>query len=246
MSLAATNVLYREPRLHDAVFDGDTTQADTVAALARRHGRPGPRSLLDIGCATGRDLARLAASERWVASIGVDVQPALVEHGLRVRPGLALQVGDVRTLRLDAAFDVVMCVGNTLSYLHDDAALEQAFTTFRAHADRGSLLVVRTMIGAPVTTPPRTGTMHLLGSDVRVTTGTEYEPRTRVAVTRRTWEFPDGRTEVDLLRRHVVPADVLRELLHAARFEPWAIASDPLAPDEGVTTPTAWAVAVAR
>lgn len=246
MSLAVTNVLYREPRLHDAVFGGDTAQADTVATLADLHGPRGARSLLDIGCATGRDLARLATSRPRLASIGVDVQPALVAHGLRVRPWLDLRVGDVRTLRLDAPYDVVTCVGNTLSYLADDAELERAFDTFRAHVDPGSLLVVQTIIGTPIATPERTATMRLLGADVRVTTGTRYEPRTRVAVTRRTWEWPDGRTEVDHITRRAAPEAVLRELLHAAKFEPCAIATDPVDPAGTVTTPTAWAVAIAR
>jgi hypothetical protein len=58
-----------------------------------------------------------------------------------VRAGIAFQVGDMRTVRLGRTFDLVTCLGNTLSYALTDQDLADVVSTFAAHAHSGTLIV---------------------------------------------------------------------------------------------------------
>ena len=61
-----------------------------------------PRSVLDIGCGTGRDLAYLA--ECCSDCVGIDVQAAMIDHARQLRPHIDFRVGDMRVLRLGRSF----------------------------------------------------------------------------------------------------------------------------------------------
>ncbi|HEY0639945.1 MAG TPA: class I SAM-dependent methyltransferase [Pseudonocardiaceae bacterium] len=248
--LAAGNVLYRKPALYDAMFAGGRRGAEVIALLVARYGPAGASSVLDAGCGTGRDLADLAVLEPGLAGIGVDRQAGLVEYGRRVRPHLDLRVGDLRTMRLGRSFDVVLCVGNTAAYLHDDRALVAAWETFAAHSGVGTLLVVQTLLGVPATGPARTAAVRAGGYAAEVTSGTEYDADSRIATTRRRWVFRDGRVAEDVIRRRVLLVDELWAGLGRVGFEPRLLSGDPAAPTAGTTTddvpPVAYAVATWR
>jgi SAM-dependent methyltransferase len=135
------NLLYRHPELYEEVYP---EPADGTVAMVRRmmtRFLPGPaRSLLDVGCGTGRDLAGLAGEcgEGW----GVDASAEMIAYARSVRPQLHLQVGDMRDVRLGRTFDVVTCLGSVLMYALTNRDLDRALATFRAHAHRDTLLVL--------------------------------------------------------------------------------------------------------
>ncbi len=102
-------------------------------------GRP-PR-LLDVACGTGQHLARLPDFE----SVGVDVDPAMLEIAARRCPDTILVEGDMRTLDpggLGAPFDVVTCLFSAIAYMTDLDALTEAIGAMaRCLSRRGVLLV---------------------------------------------------------------------------------------------------------
>ncbi len=135
------NLLYSQPRLYDLVFpDADETIVKMVRAAIDRYLPAVPRSVLDLGCGTGRHLEALGRiiPERW----GVDLLESNIGYARSVRPGITYHVGDMRTVRLGRQFDLVTCLGNTLSYALSDADLADTVGTFAAHAGSGALLVV--------------------------------------------------------------------------------------------------------
>lgn len=67
-----------------------------------KHIRPSDR-VLEIGCASGRVLSQVVASER----VGVDCNEELIERGRRDHPQLTLICGDGRD-HVDAGFDVLI------------------------------------------------------------------------------------------------------------------------------------------
>ena len=137
---AFRSLLYREPRLYDLVFpDADGTLAAMLRAAVLRYLPWTPRSILDVGCGTGRQLEAL--SRIIPDSCGVDLLPSNVAYARSVRPGIAFCVGDMRTVRLGRTFDMVTCLGNALSYALTDRDLAATMTTFAAHAHGGTLLV---------------------------------------------------------------------------------------------------------
>ena len=92
------------------MFAGDSGRAELIFQLISTYGPANPATLLDLGCGTGRDLAHTAAH---LTTVGVDLQPAMIDHGRRTRPHLDLRVDDLRTARLGTSFDVITCLGNT-------------------------------------------------------------------------------------------------------------------------------------
>lgn len=135
------NLLYDEPWLYDVVFpDSEDTMGQMCREAFTRFLPSPPRSVLDIGCGTGRHLESLS---RTIADCwGVDHSEPSVAHARRVRPSLRVERGDMRAVRLGRTFDLVTSFGNALSYALTDDDLGRTARTFAAHAHLGSLLIV--------------------------------------------------------------------------------------------------------
>ena len=146
--LEKSNLIYRRPNLAERMRRrvADAHAQHWINLIEQYH--PSADSVLDLGCWIGMDAERL--SDRYTV-VGVDIQPHLIDYARSHRPGLEFRVGDITSVRLGRAFDVVLCVGNSLSYVHDAHDLDAAFATFTAHARRGSLLIVHTLL-APIAT----------------------------------------------------------------------------------------------
>lgn len=246
MSLADSNLLYREPQLYDDMFTGDSGRAELILYLISTYGPANVTTLLDLGCGTGRDLADLVHTAPQLTTIGVDLQPAMIDYGRWARPHLNLRVDDLRTVRLGSTFDVITCLGNTLAYLHTEPELDAAFTTFAAHAHAGTLLVIQTLTGVPNVGPPRTTTITALGSTANVTTHTGYDPHTRIATTHRIWKFSDGREATDRIRRRTLSREELHIRLRHAGFRLRIVSDKPTNPELTATAPTKYIVATAH
>lgn len=101
------------------VWDGDEYQRrfDALAASgADVHGeadfvgRFSPRSVLDVGCGTGRVAIELA--RRGVETVGVDADPSMIATARRRAPELRWVDADATALALGETFDVVLLAGN--------------------------------------------------------------------------------------------------------------------------------------
>ena len=97
---------------------------------------PGAKSLLEIGCGTGRVAAWFASSFRV---LGVDRSPAMLAEMRARRPKIPTVLGDAHRLPFrDAAIDLVLFI-TTLEFLEDPlAALREAVRVAR----RGLIVVV--------------------------------------------------------------------------------------------------------
>ncbi|WP_329072584.1 class I SAM-dependent methyltransferase [Amycolatopsis sp. NBC_01480] len=223
MNLAEHNIAYRRPDLYDALTH-DSTTATTCQRLINDHG-PGPAgSVLDLGCGTARDLAALAHSHDRV---GVDLQPALINHARHQHPELDLHVGDLRTIRLERTFDTILCLGNSLAYLHHNNDIQAAFTTFTAHAHPGTLLIIVTQIAPTHTTTPTRGRIEAAGIHADVTTQHGWDARTQIATLHRTWHHDNGTTDTDHIRRRILfPRELELYATHAG-FRATALFTDP-------------------
>lgn len=212
--LLGTNITYRRPELYDDL----TADDGVVEAVSRIHaGRGGQvRSVLDLGCGTGRHAAGL--SELFGCSaVGVDIQGGMVDYGRNKYCGIELRQGDLRRIRLGRSFDLVTCLGNSLAYLHTDDELALAAETFAAHTNPDGLLVVMTLMNhGPV--GPHSYTLNTGSVTATVEIDTRWDPVRRLQTTRRTWRHHDGRLDLDLMERLVLPLEDLQRFLHQAGF----------------------------
>jgi SAM-dependent methyltransferase len=222
MQPAFRSLLYSEPRLYDLVFpDADESLARMCREAFARYLPQPPRSVLDVGCGTGRNLEALAKTvgECW----GVELLDTNVAYARKARPALTVVHGDMRTGRLGRTFDAVVSTGNALSYALTDGDLARTVATYDAHAHPGTLLIVdalnarayldgdgfRERIQGRVDTPEFTATsvaLHTLDRERRILTR------------RRTWRIP-GRDDVeDYAEYRLLDPDELSRLLSVGSF----------------------------
>ena len=112
---------------------------------------PGRRRLLELGTGGGHLLHHLAGDFEATA---VDLSAPMLAHAHRLNPQVTHHQGDMRTIRLDESFDVVL-IHDAIDYLTAEDDLRAAFATARAHLDPGGLFVVIPDDYADTFTSPR-------------------------------------------------------------------------------------------
>ena len=103
---------------------------------------PGSR-ILDAGCGPGRVAAALSALGHDV--VGVDLDPVLIAAAREDHPSLRFEVVDLARLSLDelgvAPFDAIVCAGNVMPFMPDDARRAGLAAMRRCVRDGGRLAV---------------------------------------------------------------------------------------------------------
>ncbi|GGJ91790.1 hypothetical protein GCM10010123_21990 [Pilimelia anulata] len=237
--LAAASWPYREPAVYDALTaDPAGDRAARILAVLDHHRPARPRSLLDVGCATGHTLAGLAAAIDDL--VGVDLLAGLVALARATRPHLDVRRADMTALALGRTFEAITCLGYTINY-PDAAGAGATLRRLAAHAAPGATLIVEAMAGTP---PLDRSTVHRV--EVAGVAGTATVTHRRAGpwlVTERRWCFPGDppRVEVDRLRRRPVPAVDWPDMLAAAGWRPLLVSVDGI----GATPPDGTALVVA-
>jgi SAM-dependent methyltransferase len=133
------------------------SEVDYVCSLIERE-RPDSRSLLDLGCGTGRHAFLLG--ERGYDVTGVDMSEEMLRvagderaRRLQAEPRITPPVfahGDVRSVRLSRRFDVVISLFHVMSYQATNEDLRAAFRTLREHVQPGGLVLFDSWYGPAV------------------------------------------------------------------------------------------------
>ena len=145
------NLLYK-----DKDYAGE---AQYIDGLTQRYA-PGAKSLLDLGCGTGRhdfELAKLGyeitgvdMSDEMLAAANLNL---LTQHK-RFSSSLRFSSGDIRAVRLNQTFDVVVSLFHVMSYQITNDDLRAAFATAKAHLKPGGLFIFDCWYGPAVLTDP--------------------------------------------------------------------------------------------
>ena len=96
-------------------------------------------AILELACGTGRLSIPMARAGGTVH--GIDIAPQMIaraeEKRLKLDPSprerLSFEVADMRTVRIDRAFEAVVLAFNTLMHMTSDDDLASALETVRAH-----------------------------------------------------------------------------------------------------------------
>lgn len=239
-ALAAGNLMYRDPVLHDH-FAGDADALAELLDLLLSDFKPsGAQSILDLGCGTGVHSTALTSYEY----VGIDLQPWLIDHARATYPRGRYAVGDVTCYRSQRPFDVVLSLGNTLAYLHTEEQLNDACATFAANAAPGALVVVHTLVSPPATTHSQQD-VSVPGGQATVTINSTWDTERQVATTTRTWALPDGDEVTDAFDRRVHSIGDLKTALNNAELEVREVFDSYDRRGEPVQGPSAYVVAQA-
>lgn len=157
MSVFRNYAFYYDLFYEDKDYVGEVAYVDQL--IKQYH--PKAQSILDLGCGTGRHDFLLA--EKGYTVTGIDSsQDMLIEAHkqhckLKVsQPAIAQRVsfheGDIRTVRLNKKFDVVVSLFHVISYQVDNSDLQQVFQTVKRHLCRGHIFIFDFWYGPAVLT----------------------------------------------------------------------------------------------
>lgn len=104
-----------------------------------------PKTALDAGCGFGRVGIELDA--RGVETIGVDLDPDLLERANRKAPSLDWRLADLATVVLDRQFDLVVVAGNVIGFV-DESSRESAVRNCARHVAPAGHLVIGNQLKA--------------------------------------------------------------------------------------------------
>ena len=141
------NVFGLYSRYYDLLYrDKDYVAEARFISDELRGAAPDARTVLELGCGTGKHALALAGLGWEVA--GVDLSAGMVaaaqERRQAAAPALAARVefreGDARSVRFDGQFDTVVSLFHVMSYQTTDADLAAVFRTAAIHLKPGGLL----------------------------------------------------------------------------------------------------------
>jgi SAM-dependent methyltransferase len=136
-------VYEKSAQIYDLLYVGSGIK-DYPAEAAELHriiqdAFPSARSLLDVACGTGADLAEL---RRWYTVEGVDLSPAMLKVARQRLPDIPLHAGDMRTLDLGKSFDAVLCLFSSIGYITEPSELRSTVARLAAHVGPGGVLIL--------------------------------------------------------------------------------------------------------
>jgi len=108
-----------------------------VTGLIRQYAKRPAKTLLDIGCGGGKNVLNL---KRQFNVTGVDPSSTMLAQAKELNPECAFIQGDMRTFRLESAFDAVL-MDDAISHMSCLADFVAAFRTAYAHLNPGGVLV---------------------------------------------------------------------------------------------------------
>jgi SAM-dependent methyltransferase len=101
--------------------------------------RPRTRTLLDVGCGTGRHLENL---RDHYAVEGLDLNPDLLAVARARNPEVPLHEGDMTQFALGRRFDVVTCLFSSIGYVKSVENMRRAVAQMAGHLEPGGILVM--------------------------------------------------------------------------------------------------------
>jgi SAM-dependent methyltransferase len=142
-------------RYYDLLYrDKDyTAEANFIHKLISTYA-PDAKTILELGCGTGIHASLL--TERGYKICGVDLSETMLEQarsrGRQLIDPSAIEFvqGDIRTVRVERPFDVVISLFHVFSYQITDADLRAAFATAKDHLNPGGLLIFDCWYGPAV------------------------------------------------------------------------------------------------
>lgn len=129
-------------------------ECDVLESVFDRYLNEKPRLLLDLGCGTGNHSIPLA--RRGYAVTGVDLSEEMLAHAREKAKQLDGELkpvfhhGDIRTVRLNREFDVVLMMFAVLGYQLSNTDVEQALANVARHLNPGGLFIFDIWYGPAV------------------------------------------------------------------------------------------------
>jgi SAM-dependent methyltransferase len=162
---------------YDLVYaDKDYSGESEYVAERIREQLPAAKLILELGCGTGAHAEQLARMGYTVH--GVDMSAVMLSRAearkaslpADIRNRLSFSLGDVRDVRTQQIYDVVISLFHVISYQATDADLESALETAAVHLSSGGLFLFDFWYGpAVLAQKPEVRVKRLENGEIKVT-----------------------------------------------------------------------------
>lgn len=196
---------YLEPERYEAAFEGRSEDIEFFVREALAHGG----EVLELGAGGGRVTLPLARAGVRVTAVDLSrAMLARLEEKLRAEPDevrarVRVLSGDMRSLRLEQRFALVLATFNVVAHLHTGEDLSAFLETAELHRTPGGTILFDSMV--PSSDELDADPEELFPCDPFVDTRTgelvetferfSYEPARRLLTVRTLYETPEGRKE---------------------------------------------------
>lgn len=130
-------------------------EVEYIHNLIQKH-CPGAKDILDLGCGTGRHDFLLAEKGYTVTGVDRSEEMLSVANSQLTRSTLNSTLtfthGDIRNIRLNKTFDVVVSLFHVMNYQTTDEDLMAVFETVKVHLKNGGLFIFDCWYGPAVLT----------------------------------------------------------------------------------------------
>jgi len=135
---------------------------------------PGARTLLDVGCGTGRHAAEFHSMGYAVECVDCSENMLNIARGYLADRDVACYQGDIRNLNLDRTYDVIVSLFHVMSYQTENADLKNAFSSVSKHLKPGGIFLFDCWYGPCVLSQkPHTSDLVVEDAETRVHRHTE-------------------------------------------------------------------------
>ena len=111
-------------------------EADYIDRRIRAHA-PSARSVLELGCGTGRHAQLLAKKGYLVDGVEQSKEMLALAHQPQQPAGLQFFQGDIRTFQRDRTYDAVIAMFHVMSYMASNADLIRTMENASRHLREG-------------------------------------------------------------------------------------------------------------
>lgn len=134
------------------------TESNYIHELIQRHCQ-GAVTVLNLGCGTGNHDFELAGFGYEVTGIDMSEEMLAAADARRTAdnatfPLPSFHKGDIRTVRLDKSFDVVLSLFHVMSYQTTNVDIQAAIATVREHLVPGGIFIFDCWYGPAVLSDP--------------------------------------------------------------------------------------------
>lgn len=141
---------------------------------------PGAKTILNLGCGTGRHDALLAQKGYDIMAIDLsETMISIAKKNYSETNAISFAVDDIRTFKSDRKFDVVLSLFHVMSYQVENTDLRNAFETAKHHLNPGGVFMFDCWYGPGVLTDRPQHKLKTAENDslkiIRVTTPVSHE-----------------------------------------------------------------------
>lgn len=113
-------------------------EVDFIKWAVKHHKSSDGNQLLDMACGTGRHALKLTDSFQIT---GVDINQDMIQIAREKLPDVKFTIGDMKNLRLNHKFDVVICMFSAMNYNTSIKELKGTLNNFYKHLNPGGILI---------------------------------------------------------------------------------------------------------